>query len=179
MSHRDRDGLIASGGYVQELSAAVHWLLSGVEWKGIALRRDCGWAVRGLVTAALLWAWSSEAALMERFDRARQVARRLCGKGAPQSSSYQAFIKLLVRWTVGLFGAGPEVSDGAGVSRFVSDRRLRGAGGRRHQGGSAAHGVERGAVFSGQDTGSRSEAEEAETSRPTVAIAEGPAAPGS
>lgn len=93
MSHRDRDGLIASGGYVQELSAAVHWLLSGVEWKGIALRRDCGWAVRGLVTAALFWAWSSEAALMERFDRARQVARRLCGKGPPQSSSYQAFIK--------------------------------------------------------------------------------------
>lgn len=102
MSHRDRDGLIASGGYVQELSMAVNWVLSEVEWKGVALRRDCGWTVRGLVTAALLWAWSSETALTERFDRARQVARRLCGKGAPKSLSYQAFIKLLVRWTVRL-----------------------------------------------------------------------------
>ena len=93
MSHRDRDGLMASGGDVPELSVAVHWLLSGVGWKGIALRRDCGWAVRGLVPAALLWAWSSAAALTERFDRARQVARRRCGKGAPKSTSYyQAFI---------------------------------------------------------------------------------------
>ena len=102
MSHRDRDGLIASGGYVPELSVAVNGLLSEVEWKGGALRRDCGWAVRGLVTAALRWAWSSEAALTERFGQARRVARRLCGKGAPKSSSDQAFLKLRVRWTVRL-----------------------------------------------------------------------------
>ena len=102
MSHRDGDGLIGSGSYAPELSVAVNWVLSEVEWKGVALRRDCGWAVRGLVTAALLWAWSSEAALTERFGRARRVARRLCGKGAPKSTSDQAFIKLLVRWTVRL-----------------------------------------------------------------------------
>ena len=45
MSHRDRDGLMASGGDVPELSVAVNGVLSEVEWKGVALRRDCGWAV--------------------------------------------------------------------------------------------------------------------------------------
>ena len=110
MSHRDGDGcrssgscvqasVPGSGGYAQELAAAVDWLLADVDWAGIGLRRDCGWSARGLVTAALLWAWSTDATLRERFDLALRVARRLCGKAVPKSVSYQAFIKLLVRWT--------------------------------------------------------------------------------
>lgn len=90
---------MASGGYLQELSVAIEWVLSGVVWPQVTLRRDCGWAVRALVTAALLWAWSTETALKERFRQALKIARRLCGRGAPQETSYQAFIKLLVRWT--------------------------------------------------------------------------------
>jgi IS4 transposase len=43
-----------------------------------------------------------EAAFQEPFRQARQVARRLVGRGLPKSLSYQAFIKLLVRWTVRL-----------------------------------------------------------------------------
>jgi hypothetical protein len=99
MSHRDRDSRSSSGVCTQELSQAVGWLLGGITWKNVQFRRDCGWTARALATAALLWAWSSEASLQERLHQALEVARRICGRAVPKSLSYQAFIKLLVRWT--------------------------------------------------------------------------------
>jgi hypothetical protein len=102
MSHRDRDCRSKSGTYSQDLVAATDELLSEVDWKGIQLRKDCRWAVKGLVVAALVWAWSSKATLGERFEQALRVSHELGRRVAPAKTSYQAFIKLLVRWTAEL-----------------------------------------------------------------------------
>jgi hypothetical protein len=84
-------------------------LLGGIEWQSFHVRADCGWWMPGLVTTALLWAWSGELSLHERLRQALEVARSLCGRAVPKKTSYQGFIKLLVRWTEALrcelFGA--------------------------------------------------------------------------
>jgi len=49
--------------------------------------------------AALLWTWSAEGGLKDRFAQALGLVRRLFPSAAPPGSSYQAFMKLLVRWT--------------------------------------------------------------------------------
>jgi len=99
MSHRDKDCRTGSGTYAQDLVAATDRLLSEVDWKNIEFRKDCKWTVRGLVTAALVWAWSSKTTLKGRFAQALRLARGLGRRFAPAETSYQAFIKLLVRWT--------------------------------------------------------------------------------
>jgi hypothetical protein len=99
MSHRDQECRNPSGGYAQELSKALEWLLADIHWTSIRLRRDCGWTARGLVAAALLWAWSGEATLLERWEHALQAVQSLWRRAAPRTASYQAFLKLLVRWT--------------------------------------------------------------------------------
>jgi hypothetical protein len=99
MSHRDREGHTAAGAHAQDLSAALEWLLQGVDWRLIGLRQDCRWTARGLAAAALLWAWSDETGLLRRFAAARKIARRVWGRSVPAQASYQAFAKLLVRWT--------------------------------------------------------------------------------
>jgi hypothetical protein len=102
MSHRDNGCRTASCTNAQDLSAAVRGLLGDVQWRGVRFRRDCGWSAPGLVTAALLWAFSSEPTLTGRFGQAMKLAGRL-GRGlAPAKASYQAFMKLLVRWTADL-----------------------------------------------------------------------------
>lgn len=99
MPHRDKECRTGSKTYAQELVAAIDGLVSKVDWGGIRFRKDCQWAVRGLVTAALVWACSSKTALEGRFTQAMRIARRLGRRVAPVKTSYQAFIKLLVRWT--------------------------------------------------------------------------------
>lgn len=99
MSHRDKECRTGLGTYAQDLVAAIDGLLSEVDWKNIRFRKDCEWAVRGLVTAALVWAWSSKTTLKERFSQSLRIARGRGRRFAPADTSYQAFIKLLVRWT--------------------------------------------------------------------------------
>jgi hypothetical protein len=79
--------------------AAINGLLSQVDWKDVRFRKDCAWSTKGLVTAALVWAWSSKATLRERFAQALRIASGRGRGTAPAKTSYQAFIKLLVRWT--------------------------------------------------------------------------------
>jgi hypothetical protein len=81
------------------LSKAIEWLLTGIEWKSVRFRRDCGWTARGLVVAALVWAWSGEGSLQDRLQQSLEVARGICGRAVRRITSYQAFIKLLARWT--------------------------------------------------------------------------------
>jgi hypothetical protein len=102
MSHRDTDCRTPPGSNAQDLQEAIDGLLSNFDWRGIEFRRDCGWATRGLVAAAFVWAWSSQRTLNERFRQALKFARGQGQKGAPLKTSYQAFIKLLVRWTPAL-----------------------------------------------------------------------------
>jgi hypothetical protein len=99
MPHRDQECPTGSTTSAQELIAAIDELLSKVDWKDIRFRKDCEWAARGLVTAALIWACSSKTALKERFTQASRIAKGLGRRFAPAKTSYQAFMKLLVRWT--------------------------------------------------------------------------------
>lgn len=102
MSHQDQDCRTPSRTNAQDLSAAIRGLLGGCRWESIRFRRDCGWAVSGLVTTALIWAFSSKQTLTARFGQALKFARRLGRSLAPAKTSYQAFLKLLVRWTADL-----------------------------------------------------------------------------
>lgn len=79
------------------LKLAFRWLLDGFESSKIAFRADCTWTVRLLATTSLLWALAQESTLVERFENSRRIATHLFS-GTP-AGSYQAFIKLLVRWT--------------------------------------------------------------------------------
>lgn len=103
MSHRDRDCRNASGTNAQLLRGVFGDLLADVDWNGIRFRRECGWAVRGLAIAAMIWAWSRKDSLKGRFQQALRVVGRLGGRTlAPAKTSYQAFLKNLVRWTAEL-----------------------------------------------------------------------------
>lgn len=99
MSHRDRDSHTSTSTNSQDLRQAIKELLSEVDWGGIKFRNDCRWTPFGLVAAALLWAWSSKPTLKERFDQSMKCVRGLGWRTAPAAVSYQAFLKLLLRWT--------------------------------------------------------------------------------
>lgn len=81
---------------------ALVWLFRGIGWSSIRWRADCTWSPRLLAAAALLWAWSDEPNLGTRFATARKIASFLFPTQDKVGGSYQAFIKLLVRWSPGL-----------------------------------------------------------------------------
>jgi hypothetical protein len=66
---------------------------------GIALRAECTWTPQTLVFAALLWAWSDEKTLIERFATARKIIINRYAQQPEPAGSYQAFIKMLCKWT--------------------------------------------------------------------------------
>jgi IS4 transposase len=101
MSHRDKSGCTPplNAGL---LRLAVLWLVRGIQWSSIRWRTDCTWSPRLLAVTALLWAWSDESNLGTRFTASRRIAAVLFPPQGTIASSYQAFIKLLVRWTPGL-----------------------------------------------------------------------------
>jgi len=95
MSHRD------SGIRLQLvcLQQCLRWLLAGIDWSKITFRQDCRWTPKTLVGGALLWAWSDEQTLGERFRTVRKIAIRLTGEQQQLAKTYQAFTKILRRWT--------------------------------------------------------------------------------
>jgi hypothetical protein len=99
MAHQDQrlgvDGCLNA----HDLGKALRWLLRGVSLGGIVFRSDCTWTPRSLICAALLWAWSDEKTLWERFATSRKIIKILFGKQAEPARSYQAFIKILRKWT--------------------------------------------------------------------------------
>lgn len=95
MSHRDscvRLNLVC-------LRECLRWLFAGTDWSTITLRSDCRWTPRSLATGALLWAWSDEHSLTERFRTARKIVLRLGDEQQQLARTYQAFTKILRRWT--------------------------------------------------------------------------------
>lgn len=104
MPHRDKDCRSESGTSAQELLAVIKGLLAGVDWKDVKFRKDCQWTPFGLVAVALVWAWSTKGTLKERFAQAHGLVFGWGQNFAPVKTSYQAFMKLLVRWTVPLLG---------------------------------------------------------------------------
>lgn len=87
----------------QDLGLVLDWLLAHADLSAVRFRTTCTWTPRGLVSAALLWALSGEAALLDRFRAARSVARACPGLAAGEpAATYQAFLKILRGWTAAL-----------------------------------------------------------------------------
>jgi len=98
MSHRDPK-IAAVRLNASCLKAALKWLLANVDWSTVNLRKDCTWTPRLLTAGALLWAWSDELTLVERFWSARRLIVHLFAPPDSLAESYQCFTKLLRRWT--------------------------------------------------------------------------------
>ena len=81
------------------LQQCARWLLSGIDWSTIAFRRDCRWTPKTLVVASLLWAWSDELTLGERFRTTHKIMTCITGGQQQLARTYQAFLKILRRWT--------------------------------------------------------------------------------
>ena len=102
MPHQDkgRDSLPAYNH--QALQESVDWILSGATLSSVAFRKECRWSPRSLIATALFWVWSDEKTLKERFVAARKIAQRALHLSKAPASSYQAFTKMLRRWTAPL-----------------------------------------------------------------------------
>jgi hypothetical protein len=79
--------------------------MAGVSVSGIVFRIECTWTPESLAFAALLWAWSDEKTLIERFTTARKIIINRYGEQQDPAGSYQAFVKLLRKWTEPLLKA--------------------------------------------------------------------------
>jgi hypothetical protein len=99
MTHQDQGRNGSSCSHAHDLHAALGWLLSGVSLRGIVFRFNCTWTPMALVFAGLLWAWSDERTLLERFATARKIIKTWFGGQQQPAASYQAFIKVLGKWT--------------------------------------------------------------------------------
>jgi hypothetical protein len=114
MSHQDRDGRTSFPVNFQALQDAFSWLLKTADLSAIQFRGDCTWSPLGLIFAALLWSWSDERTLKDRFSTARKICFKALGKAAlgtgkakkakarKPAVSYQAFMKILGTWTISL-----------------------------------------------------------------------------
>jgi len=96
MSHRDAHSLVHL--HAGCLQLALRGLLRRVTWGGLAFREDCTWSPRLLAIAGLLWAWSDEPTLTDRFQAVRKIVLYLFPQ-TDLAGSYQAFTKMLRRWT--------------------------------------------------------------------------------
>ena len=101
MSHQDQDGRSVSC-QASELRRALAWLVRPSALGSITFRQNCSWTPMSLVAAALVWAWSDEGTLGERFQTARKIVQHLHSPQQEPAGSYQAFLKMLVRWTADL-----------------------------------------------------------------------------
>jgi hypothetical protein len=81
------------------LQQALRWLLAGIQWSTVKFRDDCTYTPRLLAYTTMLWAWSDELTLVDRFHAVRRIIQFLFPVQQELAGSYQAFIKLLGRWT--------------------------------------------------------------------------------
>jgi Transposase DDE domain len=102
MSHQGQTVHTEPAPHHQDLKVVLDWLLAGADLSAARFRDTCTWTPRGLTCAALLWTWSGEAALTERFASARKIAIRALGLGELTAKTYQAFLKMLRAWTATL-----------------------------------------------------------------------------
>ena len=90
MSHQDL-GLGSEGTkFGGQLCEAVRWLVTPDAFSGIRFREDCTWTPWLLVAAALVWVWSAEPTLTERFETARSVVQEAFAVQHEFAGSYQA-----------------------------------------------------------------------------------------
>lgn len=102
MSHQDTDGHTDSAAHHQALKRALDWLLASARLSDLSFREECSWTTKGLIFMAILWAWSDEKSLTQRFSHARKVVMAMGILTRIPAATYQAFIKMLTTWTVAL-----------------------------------------------------------------------------
>ena len=102
MPHQGQALPTASATHHQDLALVLSWLLADADFSSVRLRASCAWGAAGLARLALLWAWSDEATLIDRFHAARRIARFVVGPRAEPAATYQAFLKLLRARTAAL-----------------------------------------------------------------------------
>ncbi len=105
MPHQDQTIPTEPTAHHQDLKAVLDWLTADADFAAVRFRDTCTWAPRSLTCTALLWAWSAETTLIERFTAAREIALVTLGLDAPTAATYQAFLKLLRAWTAALVTA--------------------------------------------------------------------------
>lgn len=98
MSHQDQHARSVPTNSVDLLNV-LQWLISGVDFQRILFRKDCSWTPISLAWAALCWSWSGENNLVERFHCSQRLIQHMQGQRAKRATSYQAFVKLLRKWT--------------------------------------------------------------------------------
>jgi Transposase DDE domain len=102
MSHQDPSCLTPSAPHYQALKQALDWLLTPAVLDHVRFRDDCSWTPRALIAMALLWAWSDEKSLTDRFASARKIVPGIVPLLPPPATTYQAFLKMLRTWTATL-----------------------------------------------------------------------------
>lgn len=80
------------------LGKALQWLFKGVHFHRTP-RTGCSWTFCWLAQTALLWAWSNERKMTERFECAQRLTLHLLGNSAQDPISWQAYIDSLRRHT--------------------------------------------------------------------------------
>ncbi len=102
MTHQDQGRNGSECSHACDLHKALQWWMVGASLGGIAFRPDCTWTPETVVFASLLWAWSDEKTLLERFSTARKIIINRYAEQPEPPGSHQAFIKLLRKWTAPL-----------------------------------------------------------------------------
>jgi len=99
MSHQDQGSVDAADSHANDLFKAFKCLVPAKCLKQIQFREDCTWTPLRLAFAGLLWSWSDYRNLGDRFQHVRKIIKHQFGKQCEPATSYQAFIKLLRKWT--------------------------------------------------------------------------------
>jgi hypothetical protein len=102
MSHQDSDDHSGSAPQHHALKQALDWLLNGAPLSNVRFREECTWTPKALIFAAMLWAWSDEKTLTDRFSVARKIVIARAILSRRPAKSYQAFLKMLRTWTLTL-----------------------------------------------------------------------------
>jgi hypothetical protein len=102
MSHQDTDGDNGSAPQHQALKRALDWLLNPAPLASVHFRERCTWTPKALIFAAMLWAWSDQKTLTDRFAIGRKIVIAMAELAGRPATSYQAFLKMLKTWTAAL-----------------------------------------------------------------------------
>jgi hypothetical protein len=102
MAHQDQGRDTSKLTNQQALKSVLEWLLAGISWTGVRFRDDCSWSPKLLVATCLFWVWGDAKTLQGRFTTARKIALRIYAGPMAVATSYQAFTKVLQRWTAAL-----------------------------------------------------------------------------
>jgi len=81
------------------LGEALQWLFPSSMRFDRKLREDCSWTFLWLIKTALLWAWSVEQKMTERFACAQRLIIHLQADEAKTVTSWQSFAEMLRRHT--------------------------------------------------------------------------------